>query len=239
MRTPIEPNNYVNYFHIDQGFILGRFGKIDVEPYVAVNATKDTKGYQWNNRAEGEVGLKLVRPFKQGMVAVGGAYASEYRFSAKGVRSQNRSGPIGFASTWFGWNQPTPHSAERKFFSSLPGSTWANIGNISPFEKGNVIGLGRIEQGVTLTKIGRVSLIPQGFLQVGVDSDKKPWNNRATYGGDFKLAIPWKSGTVDFQAGYECADQYRGVRTPGTPTSMCGPAFKVNLWTGWRIKGGQ
>jgi hypothetical protein len=239
LTTPLEKGNKLNYFHVDQGLVIGRIGKIEVEPYVALNATKDTKGYQWNNRVEGEVGLKLVRPFRNGLVIFGGAYAGEWRAHVNGVRSQTKYAPIGYFSDWFGWKQPTANSSKgRKMFRSFPGTTWFTVGNISPYERNNVIGLGRLEQGVTLLRLGRVSVIPQGTFQMGFDTDKNAWNNRYTYGGGVKIAIPWRTAAFDVQGGYECAQQYRGLGSNGP--SVCGPIVRINLWTGWRKKvGGQ
>ncbi len=239
LTTPVERGNWANYFHVDQGVVIGRIGKINLMPYIAVNAVKDTKGYSWNNRVEAEAGLRLVRSFDHGMIMVGGAYAVERRAGVKGSSSTQKSAPIGYYSQWFGWDQPTSRSSEKKFFSGLPGSTWFTIGNISPYERNNVIGLGRIEQGFTLVKIGRVSFIPQGTLQAGGDTDKNRWNNRVVYGGGLKIVIPTKTSSFDVSGGYECAKQYRGAgigSVGGLGSRACGPTVRVNIWTGWRLK---
>jgi len=236
-QNPIEPGNYVESFHVDQGYIIGHIGSFQIEPYVGLNATKDTKGYQWNNRVIGEAGLKVVRPFSHGVLEFGGAYAAERRFGANNLPSQTKMGPIGFSNGWFGWDQPTARESRRKFFTgATPGTVQWRVGNISPFERNNLIGVGRIDQGFTLAKIGRVSFIPTANLQMGFDTDRNPWNNRYTYGGGLKVAVPWKSGVLDFRGGYECAHQYAGVPVAGG--SRCGPGFSVNIWTGWRHKKG-
>ncbi len=233
--SPLESGNYVNYLHADQGFILGWIGGVKVEPYVAFNSTHDSKGYMWNNKTEAEVGLKLGKPFSHGILEVGGAFAVERRQSSP---SETRSGFIGFTDGWFGWDAPTSRHSDKNLFRSTPGSFQFLAGNVSPFEKNNVIGTVRLEQGITLAKAGRVSFIPEGWGQVGADTQDKPWNNRLVYGGGLKAAIPWNSGTVNVLGGYECAEQYRN-RGGSSSNSVCGPTVKVDIWTGWRPKGGR
>ena len=236
-QNPIEPGNFVNYSHIEAGYIIGSVGKFQIEPYVALNSVNDTRGYFWNNRVQGEGGLKVVRPFSHGVVEFGGAYAAERRFLNNGLPTQTKTGPIGFTNGWLGWHQPTARESRRKFLTgALPGTVQWRVGNISPFERNNLIGVARFDQGFTLAKVGRVSIIPTGSFQLGFDTDKNPWNNRYTYGGGLKVAIPWKSGVLDFRGEYQCATQYAGVAMAGG--SRCGPGFSVNVWTGGRHKKG-
>lgn len=237
-QNPIEPGNFVDYFHVDQGYIIGNIGKFQVEPYVGFNAVKDTKGFSWDNRIQGEAGLKLVRPFSHGVIEVGGAYAAERRFLNNGLPAQTRTGAIGFTNGWFGRDQPTRHESKRKLLpGTTPGTLQWRVGNVSPFEQNNLIGVVRADQGFTLAKVKGVSLIPTGIFQLGFDTDKNPWNNRYTYGGGVKIAIPWRAGVLDFQGVYQCATQYAGVGMAGG--SRCGPGFSVNIWTGWRRRGGE
>ncbi len=232
--SPIERGNKVNYFHADQGVILGELpGRVQFEPYVAVNATKDTKGFSWDNKVKAEAGVKLVKAFPLGMLSVGTAYASETR---KGdVGNDTKSGLTAYTEGWFGWDQTTP-GTRTSLFSSLPGNSWFNVGNTSPFEKGNVIGVIRAEQGVTMVKTKRLSLIPDAWGQVGFDTQGKPWNNRYLYGGGMKMTVPWSSGVLAVRAGYECAKEYGNNAT--SSSAMCGPVVSADLWTGWRKKMG-
>src|SRR5262249_4275087 len=118
LTSPVEPGNFANYSHVDTGFVVATIEKFQIEPYVAANTVKDTKGFQWNNRVEGEAGLKIVRPFRNGMIDFGAAFADEYRASASGgLKAQDRAGLKTFTDGWFGWDQPTNRSSERKFFS--------------------------------------------------------------------------------------------------------------------------
>jgi hypothetical protein len=228
--TPVEPGNRIDYFHVDQGIVLGQLpGKIQFEPYLAFNATKDTKGYTWDNKVKGEGGVKLVKSFTRGIIEAGGAYAFENRRGG-----ETKSGFIWFTDGWFGWDAPS-RSGRNSFLSALPGSGQWVVGNISPFERGNVIGVVRLEQGVTLAKVKSISLIPDVWGQVGFDSQNKSWNNRYVYGGGMKIVVPWKTGVVDFIGGYECVKTHDNHDTSAS-ASMCGPTVRINIWTGWRKK---
>lgn len=228
--SPLERDNWIDYFHVDQGILLGKIGGVKVVPYIGLNAVKDSKGYSWNNRVQGEVGVKFVKSFTNGVIDVGTAFAAERRFG-QNLSVRTRTGIIGFAGGWHGWQQPNSQPSSKKFLpGGLPGAFQWRVGNISPFEKNNVIGSLRADQGFTLAKLGRVSLIPTATFQGWTDSDKNPWNRRYMYGGGLKIAIPVGNGIVDLQGGYMCAKQYSGAPSSGTG---CGPAVSVNFWTGW------
>ncbi|HEY0221023.1 MAG TPA: LysM peptidoglycan-binding domain-containing protein [Candidatus Paceibacterota bacterium] len=226
--NPVESHNWTNQFHVDQGAILGRPLGLSLEPYVAVNATQDTGGFSWNNKVKVEGGLKVVKPFPHGVMNVSLAYASEHR------ENETRSGPSLSHDGWFGWDQPTRKGEVD--FSVKPGSVWWIVGNVSPFEKNNVIGLARAEQGITIAKAKGVSFIPLGWAQAGFDTQDKPWNNRYTVGGGLKMSIPWNTRVVGLQGGYECTRNYdKSITTAST----CGPTVKADFWTGWRKLGGK
>lgn len=233
-QNPIEPGDTVDMFHVDAGVVLGKIWKFQVEPYIAINGVKDTKGYSWNNRAKGEAGLKLVLPIPYGVVEFGTGYAAERRFGA-GLPAQTKMGTINFMDWWVGRDQPTRQAAKRKFLTgAFPGTFQGVIGNVSPFERNNLIGWIRADQGFTLAKFKGISLIPTATSLLTFDTNKYPWNNRYTYGGGLKVAFPRGSGVFDLQGGYQCAKQYAGPMMAGG--SRCGPGFSVNLWTGGRHK---
>ncbi len=234
--NPIERGNWVNYFHVDQGIILGRPMGVAIEPYVALNVTQDSKGFQWNNKAKAEEGLKLSKPLANGFINVSGAYATERREETGSRPSETKSGLILYTDGWLGRDQPT-NSSGNNFFSNTPGSVWWVVGNVSPFEKGNIIGLARAEQGITAVKVKGVSLIPIGWAQAGFDTQNKPWNRRYTMGGGLEVDIPWNTGVVGFQGGYECTRNYGEKITPSSAT--CGPAVRLDFWSAWRKIGGK
>jgi hypothetical protein len=238
-QNPIEPGNFVNYSHIDFGVVVDTVKKVQIEPYVGVNFIRDTKSLPWDNRVIGEWGVKFVRPFSHGVVEVGGAYAAERRFSVTGSPQQTKTGPEFFTNGWFGRDLPTRHESERKFFTgTFPGAFQWRIGNVSPFERNNLIGWIRADQGFTLAKVKGISFIPTAMSIFTFDTDNSFWNRRVTYGGGMKVAFPWKSGTLNFQGGYQCAKQYTG--TPVVGGSRCGPGVSLDFWTGIRKKiGGE
>ncbi len=232
--TPLEKGNLIDYFHVDQGVILAEVSGIQVEPYVAVNTAKDSKGYPWNNKVKMEAGVKIGKGFRTGIAKIGVGYASERRDSYGSTPSQTESDWTVFTEGWFGRDQPS-RSPRNSFLSATPGSAQWLIGTVSPFERRNVIGLTRVEQGVQLAKVSSVSLIPMGWGQFGFDTKGNFWNNRYTYGGGLKIAIPWNTGVVDVVGGYECAKQHDGGK-PSSVAAVCGPAVRFDIWTGWRKK---
>ena len=230
LTTPLERGNIINASHLEQAFVIWKDGRFQLQPYIALNSTVATKPYSWDNRVEGEIGMRLVMAVKLGVIDFRVAEADEIR---KG--GVNKSGLLEETTGWLGWKQPMNPDAKGGFLSSAPGSTWWVLGNVSPFERNNLVGLAHIEQGVTLARFGKISLIPEATLTAGFDTKGEFWNNRVTYGGDFKIVVPFKSASFDVRGGYECAMQYRG----GPSISACGPVVKVNFWVPWRLKGGE
>jgi hypothetical protein len=258
--SPVERGNWIDYFHVDQGYVLGKFGRVQVGPYIAVNLTKDAYGRSWNNKIEGEVGFRATRFFWGGMDQVGGGYAVEKRFFPGGfpdmqyqgvwpppgatcqtcspghpskVLNQTKMNWIGFWEGWHGWQQPTDTPSGRMFLpGTFPGTVQYKVGNISPFERNNLIGVARVEQGFTLAQFNRFSFIPTAVFQAGYDTDGNAWNRRSLYGGMMKIRFPlWKASAFSIDGGYLCAKQYSGTPTYGT--SGCGPSVGVTIWTDW------
>jgi LysM repeat protein len=221
--TPLEKGNYVNYFHAEQGFVLGQFGRFQLQPYVAFNRVDDTQNLPWNNKVEMEAGGKLVTSFSNGVITVGAAGAQERR------EEQRVNNIIGFTTGWFGWDQPARISSGKNLFSASPGGAWWTAGNTSPFEKNNIIATGYVEQGVTIAKLKGISLIPLASFRAGWDQKDYPWNNRISGSADMKISVPWSTGTVNLQGGYECSQ----VKLRSDDRT-CGPALKLNFWTGWK-----
>ncbi|PJE50517.1 MAG: hypothetical protein COV29_03865 [Candidatus Yanofskybacteria bacterium CG10_big_fil_rev_8_21_14_0_10_36_16] len=220
--SPVEEGNFQNYSYVEQGITVWRNNKWSLVPYVSVSNSVDTKGYSWNNRITGQLGTKMVKSFGNGLVQFGGGYMHENRR----VSDQNEGQAFGFGSYWFGWDTPSSNKAEG-LFSAFPGSSWGMIGNTSPAEENNIIGTVYLQQGVTLAKINRVSLIPFVENTVSFDTKDYAWNNRNTWGAGIKASVPVKSGIVEIGAKH--LDEYRwqvGKRASGVT------GF-VNLWFGW------
>jgi hypothetical protein len=234
LNTPLEKGNFINYAYVTQGVTIFKKGGFQIQPYVALNTTVATKSYSWDNRAEIEGGVKFIQSFRHGLVDVRVAYGYEARRDAG-----SKSAPVIALDDWFGWGQPSTSSGSKKFLSAFPGMTWATVGyNVSPYERGNVIGLAKVEQGFVATKFGKARLIPDAWIIAGADSKSEFWNNRVTIGGGIKVAVPIRKMAFDVTAGWERASQYRGIGPDLPPAS--GFVIKVNLWDGWRLhKGGS
>ncbi|HXP15771.1 MAG TPA: hypothetical protein VN868_01635 [Terriglobales bacterium] len=179
--SPIEHNNFYLRSYVEQGAaVFSTYsGSVTVTPFVGVGLVFDTKGYDWNNKVLPKVGFKVNKLFLHGVVSVGSAYSYEERF--KGV---NSSGLTIYVQDWFGW-QPVSEKANR-----FPGSTWIEVGNLSPVEHGNILGLGYFSQGVVAKRFDRFTLVPYFEATVFRDSKGFDWDNRANVGGGVKAIFP-------------------------------------------------
>ena len=72
------------------------------------------------------------------------------------------------------------------------------VGNLSPVEKGNILGLGYISQGVVAKRFSRATIVP--YLEATVFKDSKgfDWDNRALVGarrkGDYSAGLDLHRG---------------------------------------------
>jgi hypothetical protein len=219
--SPAEGNNIVTQLHAEQGYTLWRRGNHFLTSFVSADLVADTERKDWNNKAAGAVGVKYSRIFRNGLVELKGGFAAEKR-----LRTGNSSAqPTASASYWFGWNQPQRGDRPTRFLTGLPGNSWGVVGNVSPAEKRNVIGMFSITQGVTAIDHGNWQMIPFVKLQPGFDTKGYDWNNKVKSGAGVKLALLRKSSTVD--VGLQYLDERRKSARSG------GVSFFVTLWSGW------
>ncbi len=112
--SPIEHNNFYVQSYVEQSAaIFSTYsGSLTVTPFVSMGLVLDTKGYDWNNKIQPRLGMKVNKYFRKGVISVGSAYTYEERF--KGVDS---SGLTLFVQDWFGW-QPVMEKSSRfpRFF---------------------------------------------------------------------------------------------------------------------------
>lgn len=221
--SPLEPGNVLTTYAFEQGVTLITRGSHGVATYGALTITQDGEGLDWNNKAVSQVGLKYSRAFRNGVVQAGAGYAYERRFRSGLSMGQ----PIGFASYWFGWNRDLRSGRARRLWSSLPGSSWAAIGNHAPAERNNVIASVYLQQGVTLASLSRVSVIPIVEYTLAIDSAGHPWNNKRVFGEGLKLRVPVGGGVL------EAAVVYKHERRWRNGHSADGLTASVNLWHGW------
>ncbi len=179
--SPIEHNNFFtqSYFEQSAAVFSTYSGSITVTPFIGVGLVLDTKGYEWNNKVQPRLGVKVNKYFRKGVVSIGSAYSYEDR-----LKGFNSSGLTVFVQDWFGW-QPVAEKSSR-----FPGSSWIEAGNLSPVEHGNILGLGYISQGVVAKRFRTATLVPYVEATVFRDSRGFDWDNRATAGGGVKAVIP-------------------------------------------------
>ncbi len=206
--SPVEHGNIQSEIYAEQGVTVfsAQGGSFTFTPYTALEFSNDTYGFAWNNKVIVRAGGKFNKLFRHGIVSVGGGYAYENRYKndpnidvnlLNGTHALPASAgaAIGYVQGWFGW-QPV---ADRR--SRYPGSLWFAAGNIEPVEHGNVIGMGNVQQGFVMARLGRVILIPYAELRLSGDLQGYDWENKAAGGGGIKVAVPRGNAYTEIGAG--------------------------------------
>jgi hypothetical protein len=216
-QAPTEGNNVQSTSYVEQGVTVYKSGSFTVTPFVSLMFSKDTKGYDWNNRVLEQGGIKLNKYFKHGIVSVGTAYEYEDRW-----QSGRKAGNImGFAQYWFGW-QPVADKNSR-----FPGFTWGAVGNLSPIEHNNLIGITNVEQGYVLHRFGKVAIVPYVNATFSADSQKFDWENKNVIGSGLKAVLPGRHTDAELLAGYLHESRFISGQSAG------GFAVQLRLWAGW------
>ncbi len=220
--SPVEHNNgYVqSYAEQDAAILASQSGSISLTPYVSLGLVLDTKGYDWNNQIQPQVGLKLNKFFRNGVASLGSAYTYQDRFN-----SLQSSGLVLYVQDWFGW-QSVAEKANR-----FPGSSWASLGNISPVERGNWVGQGYFSQGVVARRLGRTALVPYAEATFSHDSKGFDWDNKALYGSGIKLAYTHGQAYTEFGIGYLHENRFYSGQSAETLSVF------MNFWYGWNLLG--
>ena len=220
--SPIEHNNFYtqSYFEQSAAVFSTYSGSISVTPFVGVGLVLDTKGYDWNNKILPRAGLKANKYFRKGVVSIGTAYSYEDRF-----KTFTSSGLTLFVQDWFGW-QPAAEKSSR-----FPGSTWMEIGNLSPVEKGNILGLGYVSQGVIAKRFRTAALVPYVEATVFRDSKGFDWDNRATLGGGVKVIIPREMIYTELGVAYLHENRFESGLSAG------GVSVFTNFSFNWHLLG--
>ncbi len=218
--SPIEHNNFYTQSYVEQSAaVFATYsGSITVTPFVGLGLVLDTKGYEWNNKIQPRLGVKLNKFFRKGVVSIGSAYSYEDRF-----KSSNSSGLTVFAQDWFGW-QPASEKASR-----FPGSSWMEVGNLSPVEHGNIIGLGYVSQGIIAKRFGKTAIVPYGEATVFRDSKGFDWDNRANFGGGVKAIIPRGDIYTEIGAAYLHEKRFQSGQSAGGLSVFTNFSFNWNL----------
>ena len=218
--SPIEHNNFYLQSYVEQSAAMFSTysGSLTVTPFVGLGLVLDTKGYNWNNKVQPRLGVKVNKFFRKGVISVGSAYTYEDRF--KGVDS---SGLTLFVQDWFGW-QPVAEKSSR-----FPGSSWMEIGNLSPVEKGNILGMGYITQGIVAKRFSRVTVVPYVEATVFRDSKGFDWDNKAMGGGGVKAIFPRGDVYTEIGAAYLHETRLRSGQSAGGISVFTNFSFNWNL----------
>lgn len=85
----------------------------------------------------------------------------------------------------------------------MPGKFSATGGNLSPTEKGNVIGWINIEQSFEIYRSKQRKWFVAPYLGINITKDTKDltWNNRAVFRGGIKISRLFKNGIIEFGSG--------------------------------------
>jgi hypothetical protein len=221
--SPLERDNLLTTYAFEQGITLVRRGPHAVAPFASVTVTTDRQALDWNNKAVSQVGVKYSRAFRAGVVQAGAGYSYERRFRSGLAAGQ----PIAFASYWFGWNGRLGGRSSHGMWSSLPGTSFASVGNHAPTERKNVIATVYLQQGVTMATVAKVSLVPFVEHTVMFDTAGHSWNNRRIHGEGLKLRVPVGRGVLETAATYKHERRWRDRQ------SANGLTASVNFWYGW------
>jgi hypothetical protein len=218
--SPIEHSNGYSqsYFEQSAAVFATNSGSLTITPFVSTSFVVDTKGYDWNNKIQPRAGIRVNKFFRYGVVSVGSAYSYEERF-----KSTSSSGLTLFAQDWFGW-QSLFETATR-----FPGSSWAAVGTLSPFEHGNIIGQGYASQGVVAKRFGSTALVPYVETTFSRDSKGFDWENKAIYGSGIKLSIPHNQLYTEIGASYQHEKRFQSGHSAGGLTLYMNFSFAWNL----------
>lgn len=220
--SPFE-DSAISRNRVEQGWTALRWQSSAIVPFVSFEGTFDERGYDWNNKTAFSVGVKGTKTFDSGIIQVGTAYTKERRFKSDRTDSQF----TGFANYWFGWDNLAYGSRDRRPFSSFPGSSWGNVGNVSPIEGNNIIGMTYARQGTVLTRVGPLALVPFGDFLLKRDTDEYDWNNGHVAGLGGSVSIPLRAGILE--AGWAYKWEWRHI----SGNRAEGGTWFINFWTGW------
>ncbi len=98
--SAVERNNLIAAAYVQQGVTAAKVHGVSVVPFGEYSVSRDTDGYDWNNRALYGAGFKVRVPGPSRVVEVGSSYQYEHRFKS----GLSASGFSVFIRTWFGWN---------------------------------------------------------------------------------------------------------------------------------------
>lgn len=100
--APVEHGNYIFLDYITQGYVAKRFGASKEQalmPYAEFTVSKDTKGFDWENKTIEGAGLKYGVPKGEMYTEFGVGYTHENRFDS-GLTSSGVKVFLNFSYAW-------------------------------------------------------------------------------------------------------------------------------------------
>jgi hypothetical protein len=98
--SPVEHGNIIGQGYISQGVIAKKFGRTALVPFVEATLSRDSKGFDWENKAIYGSGVKASIPHGEVYTEVGASYLHEKRFDS----GHSAGGLTLFMNFSFGWN---------------------------------------------------------------------------------------------------------------------------------------
>jgi hypothetical protein len=97
--SPVETDNIIGQGYFSQGVIAKRLSRAALVPYAETTLSRDSKGFDWNNKAIYGGGIKAILPRGELYTEVGAAYLRESRYAGRSA-----GGLSIFMNVSFGWN---------------------------------------------------------------------------------------------------------------------------------------
>jgi hypothetical protein len=98
--SPIEHGNIIGQGYASQGVVAKRFGRTALVPYVETTLSRDSKGFDWENKVTYGSGIKFSIPRNELYTEIGACYLHETRFES----GQSAGGVTLYMNFSFSWN---------------------------------------------------------------------------------------------------------------------------------------
>lgn len=98
--SPVEHGNLIGQAYLSQGIVAKRFTRTTLVPFAEMTFSRDSKHFDWDNKAISGAGVKAVLPHGNFYTEIGAAYLRENRFES----GRSAGGLTLFMNASFGWN---------------------------------------------------------------------------------------------------------------------------------------
>jgi hypothetical protein len=98
--SPVEAGNLIERSHVQQGYVLQRFGSMAVIPFAEATVGHDSKRFDWENIAMVGTGMKVGMPRGKIYTEIGASYLRETRL----ISDRTARGLTVFVNVSSGWS---------------------------------------------------------------------------------------------------------------------------------------